>query len=221
MLMLPNPKRLLLGYLAGAFTTSITIGIAIEIWLSDSSALSTTKHTINPALNIALGSLLLVLAFVLGTGKLTERRERKHAGKPKKTPKWQTTLSKGSARSTFIVGLLLTFPGGSYLAALTEISKQNFGNAEVVLVVIAVNVVMLMLLELPLIGYVGRSDVDAPGGGAAQGLDRPQRRPHRRDRGGSARRGADHSRGGRTRRVNGTRPGWTTLRPVLRRYCVE
>jgi hypothetical protein len=153
MLMLPNPKRLLLGYLAGAYTTSITIGIAIEIWLSDSSALSTTKHTINPALNIALGSILLVLAFVLGTGKLTERRERKHAGKPKKTPKWQTTLSKGSARSTFIVGLLLTFPGGSYLAALTEISKQNFGNAEVVLVVIAVNVVMLMLLELPLIGY--------------------------------------------------------------------
>ena len=154
MLMLPNPKRLLLGYLAGAFTTSITVGLAIEIWLSNSSALSTTKHTINPILNITLGALLLVVAFVLGTGKLTERRERKHAGKPKKTPKWQTSLSKGSARSTFIVGLLLTFPGGSYLAALTEISKQGFSNAEIVLTVIAVNVVMLMLLELPLIGYV-------------------------------------------------------------------
>ncbi len=153
MLMLPSPKRLLLGYLAGAFTTSITIGLAIELWLSDSGALGTTKHTINPILNITLGALLLVVAFVLGTGKLTERRERKHAGKPKKTPKWQTTLSKGSARSTFIVGLLLTFPGGSYLAALTEISKQGFSDAEVVLTVIGVNVIMLMLLELPLIGY--------------------------------------------------------------------
>jgi Sap, sulfolipid-1-addressing protein len=153
MLLLPNPKRLLLGYLAGAFTTSITVGLAIEYWLADSGVVSTTKHTVNPILDLTLGALLLVLAFALGTGKLAERKERKHAGKPKKTPKWQQKLSKGSARSTFIVGLILTFPGASYLAALTEINKQDLNAAEVVLTVIAVNVVMLILLELPLIGY--------------------------------------------------------------------
>ena len=153
MLLLPSPKRLLLGYLAGAFTTSITIGLAIEYWLADSGAVSTTKHTVNPIIDLVLGGLLLVLAFVLGTGKLAKRQERKHAGKPKKTPKWQTRLSKGSARSTFIVGLILTFPGASYLAALTEINRQDLNAIEVVLTVVAVNVVMLILLELPLLGY--------------------------------------------------------------------
>jgi Sap, sulfolipid-1-addressing protein len=153
MLLLPNPKRLLLGYLAGAFTTSITIGLAIEYWLHDSGAVSTTKHTVSPVIDLTLGALLLLVAFVIGTGKLGKRRERKQAGKPKKTPRWQQTLSKGSARSTFVVGLLLTFPGASYLASLTEISRLDLNAAEVVLTVIAVNVVMLILLELPLIGY--------------------------------------------------------------------
>jgi hypothetical protein len=153
MLLLPNPKRLLLGYLAGAFTTSITIGLAIEYWLHDSGAVSTTKHTVSPVIDLTLGALLLLVAFVIGTGKLGKRRERKQAGKPKKTPHWQQTLSKGSARSTFVVGLLLTFPGASYLASLTEISRLDLNAAEVVLTVIAVNVVMLILLELPLIGY--------------------------------------------------------------------
>ena len=52
-----------------------------------------------------------------------------------------------------MVGLLLSFPGASYLASLTEISRQDFGTAEIVLAVLAVNLVMLVLLEVPLICF--------------------------------------------------------------------
>ncbi len=157
MLLLPRPKRLLLGYLLGAYTTGITVGLAIEYWLHGSNVVSTTKRTISPGIDIVLGALLLLVAVVLGTGrhsKVTERRSAKHADQPKKVPRWQQTLSKGSMRSTFVVGVLLSFPGASYLAALTEIHKQGLGWPEVVLTVIAVNLVMLVLLELPLLAFL-------------------------------------------------------------------
>ncbi len=156
MLLMPRPKRLLLGYLLGAYTTSITLGLAIVFWLSDSGTLGTTKRTISPSIDIVLGALALLIAFVVGTGRMTQRKERRrnaHADEPKKTPRWQQTLSKGSARDTFVVGILLSFPGGSYLACLTTIAKLNLSNVSIVVTVVAVAIVMLLLLEIPLLAY--------------------------------------------------------------------
>jgi hypothetical protein len=52
-----------------------------------------------------------------------------------------------------VIGLLLSFPGASYLAALTQISKQNLNTVAMVVTVVAVNAVMLVLLEAPLISF--------------------------------------------------------------------
>jgi hypothetical protein len=52
-----------------------------------------------------------------------------------------------------VVGALLTLPGASYLAALSLIAKQDLPTAGAVLTIVGFNVVMLMLLEIPLIGY--------------------------------------------------------------------
>ena len=59
----------------------------------------------------------------------------------------------GSARSTFVVGGLLTLPGASYLAGLSRIEKLNYSTAGAVLLVVAVNLVMLVLLEVPLLCF--------------------------------------------------------------------
>ena len=158
MLVLDNPKRLLLGYLLGAMMTSITLGLVIVFALGGSSSgTSTAKDTVNPALDIALGLLILVIAFVVGTGRdrrLRARSARKKAENVDKAPpKWQRALSKGSARTTFVVGALLTLPGASYLAGLNDIAKQDLSTTAAVLSVIAFNVIMLALLEVPLLGY--------------------------------------------------------------------
>jgi hypothetical protein len=156
MLLLPSPKRLLLGYLLGAYMTSITLGLVIVFALQDSSAVNTAKDTLSPAADIALGAILLVVAFMLHSGRHEERSERrkeKKAGKKEKTPRWREVMSKGRARDTFIVGALLTLPGASYLAGLSEISKQGLGTPETVLCVIGFNLVMLAILEVPLLGY--------------------------------------------------------------------
>ena len=162
MLTLRNPDRLLLGYLLGALITSITCGLVLVFALPGSSTSSAAKHTVNPIIDIALGVLILLMVFVVGTGRdqrrraWSERRHEKAAEKP--DPRWKRQLSKGSARDTFVVGILLSFPGASYIAGMDELSKQNIGTLATVLAVLAFNAISLILLELPLIGYATRPE---------------------------------------------------------------
>jgi len=162
MLMLPRPKRLLLGYLCGAAMTSLTLGVLIVYALQDSSLVSTTQNQLGPGADIALGCLSLVVAFVLGTGRderLTERRRareaaKKHAG----TPRWQRALARGSARTTFAVGAVLTLPGATYITALNRIASEDLSVAGTVGTLLVFNLIMLMLLELPLLAYTFAPD---------------------------------------------------------------
>ena len=158
MLMLDKPARLMLGYLLGAYMTSITIGLVIVFSLSGSSASNTTENTISPAVDIGLGAIALAIAFVLYTGRherLRERRRARKAAKPDKgPPRWQRELSKGSPRTTFVIGALLSLPGTSYLAGLDEIHKLKYSTTVTVLLVIGFNLVMLWLLEVPLASFL-------------------------------------------------------------------
>jgi hypothetical protein len=160
MLLLDRPKRLMLGYWCGALTTGIVVGTSIVLWMG-SSGVSTSQHQVAPGTDFAIGAVLLVAAFAIRRGTITRARERraaKHADRPKKTPKWQEKLSGGTARTTFVIGLLLSFPGASYLASLSEIHKQGFSTAGEIATVVAVNLVMLVLLEVPLVAFAVAPD---------------------------------------------------------------
>jgi hypothetical protein len=158
MLLLDKPAKLMLGYLLGAYMTSITLGLVIVFSLSDSSTTNTTQNTLSPAVDIGLGAIALAVSFVLYTGRherIRERRRASKAAKPDKgPPRWQRELSKGSARTTFIVGALLTLPGASYLAGLDQIHKLKYSTTVTVLLVIGFNLVMLWLLEVPLASFL-------------------------------------------------------------------
>jgi hypothetical protein len=164
MLLLDHPKRLLLGYLLGALLTSVTLGLVI-VFALDGSA-HTAQHTLSPAMDLALGGILLVVAWVIRPsrqpkkgGWMAERRRRNKEGKGEKgPPKWQQTLSKGSARTTFVVGALLTLPGASYLIGLHKIADADPSTAGAVGSILLFNLIMLVLLEVPLIGYVFAPD---------------------------------------------------------------
>ena len=162
MLTLEKPKRLLSGYLAGALVTSITCGLLLVFALPHTSTSSSAKRTVNPIINIALGALILLVVFVVATGRdqrrrdWSERKRARNADKP--PPRWRRQLSKGSARDTFVVGILLSFPGASYIAGMDLLHNQNIGTVATVLVVLAFNAIMLILLELPLLGYAIRPE---------------------------------------------------------------
>jgi hypothetical protein len=154
MMLLPNPKRLMLGYLLGALMTSITLGLVIVFSLEGSDATRTTENTLSPIATMTLGVLALVAAFVLGSDRHQAAAERRRARrKDKSPPRWQRALGKGSARITFVVGALLTLPGASYLAGLSRIDKLNYPTAATVVLVIAFNLIMMVLLEVPLLCF--------------------------------------------------------------------
>jgi hypothetical protein len=160
MMLLPNPKKLMFGYLLGAYTTSIALGLAIVFSLNGSSSVETAKNTLSPCEDIVVGLLVLLVAFVLGTGRdarLQERRRRRKTAKESSGPpkeSWpERMLGRGSARITFVLGLVLSFPGVSYLAALDHIAKLDPGTVPTVLLVVGFCLMQQMLLELPLLGY--------------------------------------------------------------------
>ncbi len=163
MIMLPHPRRLMFGYLCGALLTSISLGLLIVFELDGSGkTIDTTKSTVAPATDIVLGSLLLIIAWVVSSGRDTWRRERvarrRAARADAPPPRWRRALDKGSARITFVVGVCLTLPGLSYLIGMSDIAKQNYSDVGVVLAVVAFCVVMLMLIEVPLIGALFAPD---------------------------------------------------------------
>ena len=169
MLLLPNPKRLMLGYVLGAYTTSITLGLVIVFSLHGSSTESTSKHRISPAEDIVIGLLLLLIAWILRTGRdqpFQERRRQKkasklqaklEAGKPTESLPLRL-LGRGDPKLTFVVGALLSFPGVSYLDALDHIHKLNPGTVPTVLLVVYFCLMQQILIELPLLGYLFAPD---------------------------------------------------------------
>lgn len=165
MMLLPNPKRLMLGYLLGAYTTSISLGLLIVFSLHGSASVSTAKHTLGPGEDIVIGLLALLVAFVLGSGRdarLQQRRRRRKEAKAatgEKKESWpERMLGRGSARVTFAVGVLLTFPGVSYLTALDRMAKLDAGVAATALLVLGFCLIQQLLLELPLLGYTFAPD---------------------------------------------------------------
>jgi hypothetical protein len=158
MLELESPKPLLLGYLAGSLLTSIALGLVIVFTLKGSSGgTSAAKNTANPILDLTLGAFILVAVFVVATERDQRRRarsaRRKAAAADKRPPRWKAALSRGSARTTFVVGALIALPGATYLAALEKIHDQGLSTSSTVLVVIAFNAIMFVLVEIPLAGY--------------------------------------------------------------------
>jgi hypothetical protein len=162
-LLMPKPKRLMVGYLLGAYTTSISLGLVIVFALPESDATGTAKRTISPVEDIVIGLLLALVAFVLATDRdrpLRDRRQRRReekrakSGDEEREPLPMRLLGRGSPRIAFVVGLLLSFPGVSYLTGLNHIHQLDAAVVPTALLVIGFCLVQQLLLELPLAGYL-------------------------------------------------------------------
>jgi Sap, sulfolipid-1-addressing protein len=71
-------------------------------------------------------------------------------------------LQRGTPRTAFVVGaVIIGIPGVSYLTAMGLLGREHAPTSAVVLVVLAWDVIMLLLLEVPVVAYAF-----APGGTA-------------------------------------------------------
>jgi hypothetical protein len=125
-----------------------------------SRSATAAKDTISPAESIAVGAILLIVAFVLATGRDAPIRERRRSRRQARAragksgdPWSRRMLERGSVSVAFAVGALLSFPGVSYLTALARIARVGPGTTATVLLIVGFCVVQLPPLEAPLLGY--------------------------------------------------------------------
>ncbi len=152
----PQPRRLLAAYLLGGMLTSIAVGIAIVTSLDGLDLGAESGSAVDPVVNLTVGLLVLLVAFVLATDRdaaLAARRHRKQEAKPARDPWSERVLNRGSAPIAFAVGVILNLPGGFYIVALKDIAQLDAGTAQQILAVVVFNLLMFVLAELPLLGY--------------------------------------------------------------------
>jgi hypothetical protein len=161
----PHPLGLLAGYVAGSFAMSVLIGIAVIAGLAATTLLEPRHRASLPAVDIALGVLILVSAAWLRSSRsaqarrrASERRARRRAekqarreGRPGRTSR---LLTSGSIGIVTALGAAMHLPGLLYLAALGTIAHADVSTSHAVIVVVLFNLVMLTPIELPLAGYL-------------------------------------------------------------------
>jgi hypothetical protein len=151
MMLLPAPKRLMLGYLLGSYLTSISAGLLIAFSFHSSSSVESARTTFTPAEDLVFGAIAVIIGLVLRSNFGEERRRQKKESAKESWP--ERMLGRGSAKVAFAVGALLSFPGASYLVALNRLVHLDPGTGATVFLVLLFCVVQAIFLELPLIGY--------------------------------------------------------------------
>lgn len=151
MMLLPAPKRLMLGYLLGSYLTSIASGLLIAFSFHSSSSVESARTTFTPAEDLVFGAIAVIVGLVLRSDLGEERRRRKKESAKESWP--ERMLGRGSPQVAFAVGALLSFPGASYLVALNRLVHFDPGAGATVFLVVLFCVIQALFLELPLIGY--------------------------------------------------------------------
>lgn len=158
-----RPKGLLFAYLAGGLTVSISLGLLIVFALDSSNAVTSTRSATSWVTDLVVGALALLAGFVLLTGRdqrLRERREARRAAhhprpateEPPREPWSRRLLGRGSAPIVFVVALVVNVPGAAYLVGLKDIAAGNHATGTAIALVVAFNLVMFILAEIPLLG---------------------------------------------------------------------
>ena len=158
----PSPRNLLLAYVLGALLVSIAAGLAIVAALNAGNVVGGSDRTVNPAVDIATGLVAYFVAWILLTDRdrqLRERRARRKAEKADGRDPWsRRALERDSVRLTFLLGVVLNTPGASYLVALKDIAAANQSTTTQVIEIVAFNLIMFVLAEVPLVGYALRPE---------------------------------------------------------------
>lgn len=146
----PRPGRLLLFFLSGAVTVSVTIGL-VAVFALGSSDLGGHRRTVGAWVNIVGGLLAFAAAALLLRAHRRRDRPRPAAkGGPSRT---QRALAHGSGWVAFVAGIVLNLPSVFYLVGLKDIALGDYSTVESVLLVLGFNAIMFALVEVPLIAY--------------------------------------------------------------------
>jgi len=170
-----DPRRLLFAYVGGAMMISLLAGFVIVGALEGSDVVSSSTSSgrrVGPGVDIVIGLFALALFWGMLTNRLgrfaepiQRRRAARKAAKEsaeaagdKRDPWSKRVLTSGSVKLAFLLGVALNLPGALYLIALKDIAAADYSAAESALLIVAYNLIMFALAEVPLVGYLVAPD---------------------------------------------------------------
>jgi len=165
-----RPAALLLAFYIGGMVVSIGVGLALlQIAGSDANFGSSSGNS-DPFFEIGAAILAFALAWLTGSkagrakiddwrGKRKSRKEakqiKKHGEVQEAKDPWAVrVLDRGSVVLALVAGMILNLPGPFYLFALADITEADYSTVEAIILVVVFNLIMFMLAEVPLIGYL-------------------------------------------------------------------
>ncbi len=183
MLNRPRPILQLLAFLCGGFAMGTTVGLVVLFVLRP--RLLGSAHFTLPKVQIAIGTLALLVAAVLATKVLARRFDRRHPagahddgdGGPGKLSTRVRHLLNGRSRWVAgVAGLGIALPSVDYLAALAVILASGAAPTTQVGGLLMFNVVAFALVEIPLLAYLAAPDKTRSSVAAVQDWIRSGRR---------------------------------------------
>ena len=151
-----RPIRLLFGFLVGGLITTVAIGTAVVFALEGTSLVSGSSPSVDPVINITMGVLSLLAAYVLNrrSKRPAEPKAEVAPTKPKKPSYMQRAVEKGAV-AAFGAGVILNIVPGTFpIIAMKNIAELDASDAAKVATIIGFYVIMFAFVEVPLIAYL-------------------------------------------------------------------
>ena len=157
-LQLERPTKILVWFLAGGLLTTVAVGIAVVFAVQGSSFVSGSQPSADPAVDITIGLLSLLAAYVFNrrSGRTPTVTAAEHAAPPKqKKPAMAERVAEGGALVAFVAGVVLNIvPGMFPIVGLKDIAQLDAGNGAKVAAIIVFYVIMFAFVEVPIVAYL-------------------------------------------------------------------
>jgi hypothetical protein len=155
-------RAMFLAVLLAGFAVAVTIGLVDVLFIQASSTIAAQRHA-SAAVDLALGTLLVIIGALVLTRWLRQRRTPAPAGgsqaqRAKKNGWTERILSEPRLGFGMVVGAIIGLPGVLYLTALHRLVAGNWSTATQVAGVIIFVVIELMLIIIPFLFLEFRPD---------------------------------------------------------------
>jgi hypothetical protein len=154
-----EPRRNALMYTAGAIAMTVTAAVAAFVILRAAALNLPSRHDPLYGLRLGLGVLALAAAVALSWRRRSARQVALAAAEVKAGRNLVSRLTaQPSPRTAFTAGLIVFAPSITFLAAVQVIATANTHPLVTVIGLLVVITVCLLLVWLPLLGYLAAPD---------------------------------------------------------------
>jgi hypothetical protein len=155
-----KPLRILVWFYLGGLLTTMAVGSALVFGLQDSPLMSGPRLPSAPGVDIVLGLLALLGAFVLRRADTRRKRERARREAPKEKKKskssdWIQHLVEHGGHLSFAAGVVGSlFPSPLVLLGMADIAQLGYDAIPTLVVILGFYLIMFTFIELPIVGFL-------------------------------------------------------------------